>query len=157
MCSSCLSRYCFVCSMFGYWFLPLSLDLEQYSISHWGHITTDGMMEPMLCPLCVLLSLVWHSIHSIQAWRKKIADNMTFSNGSCWMRNFIFCSRFNWSVFLEIQLTKSQHLFREIYLHQCYLRHLYMTACHMYTAEFLINEDYMTANYMFITDLWVNA
>ena len=39
-------------------------------------------------------------------------SEMAFSNAFSWIKHFIFPFKFHWSLFLRVQLTKSQHSFR---------------------------------------------
>ena len=54
--------------------------------------------------------------HCLSHWgRDKMAAilQMTFSNTLFWMKTFEFRLKFHWSLFLRVQLTISQHRFRE--------------------------------------------
>ena len=66
----------------GHWF-PTIWPLHQYLISH--------------LPLNKKADGIWQ---------------MIFSTAFLWMKSFVFWLRFNWSLFLRVQLTITQHWFR---------------------------------------------
>ena len=75
------------------------------------YLHSNSTFENVVCKMEIIALKLW-CVNSSHLYKMATISQTTFWNAFSWMKMFVFCFKFHWSLFLRVQLTIFQHWFR---------------------------------------------